>query len=351
MQHLLAQGQGHFQQTRLVHRAGQEVDAFLHFQRIAGGMAQHLVHVGDQGACRQPRAGGHGHQAAGQFTRPFGRGRESAAAALHIQHQALQAGSELFAEDAGGDQRHALHRGREVTDAVQPLVCRRQGGRSTHDGAAGGAQRGHQSGSVRVHVVAAQGFHFVQRAACVAQAAAADHRHHTAAGRDHGRQHQADLVAHTAGGVLVQHRPVQAGVGPLQHFAAARHRVGQCHRLGGVHATQQDGHGQRGGLAVAPAVCACAGQSCHKGLDLRGRQGAAVALGADDLLRQHAGSDVSVPVYSTNVMRGTGSGLGLLIRWAIKASMSSSPPSRSRPCCRITTPSPPSARKLLTVMR
>jgi hypothetical protein len=313
VQHLRAQHQGHFQQARLVHRAGEEVDALLQFQRVAGRVAQHLVHVGDEARAGSPAPAATATRLRASSRAMFRLGAKAPLPHLTSSTRPCKPAASFLLRML------AVISGTLSTVAVRsrmaykPPVCRRQGGRSADDGAARGAQRGQQGGAVGIHHVAGQGFQLVQRAAGVAQAAPADHRHHAAAGRHHGRQHQADLVAHTTGGVFVQHRAVQAGVGPLQHFTAARHRVGQRHRLGGVHAAQQDGHGQRGGLAVTPTVRARAGQAGHKSLDLRDRQGAAVALGADDLLRQHALRRARSG-YSTSVMRGTGSGLGLRIR-------------------------------------
>jgi hypothetical protein len=154
-------------------------------------------------------------------------------------------------------------------------------GRRADDGAAGWRSVAQQRASRRVDGVAGQRLQLVQRAAGVAQAAAADHRHHGAAGGQHRRQHQADLVAHAAGAVLVEHRA--GGVGPGSTSAESRHGRGQRHGFGGIHATQQDGHRHRAGLGVAPAGGPSGGQAVHEGRDLGVAQRAAVTLAADDL--------------------------------------------------------------------
>ncbi len=289
--------------------AAQQGQGFAHLQRVAGRAAEHAVHVGQQGHGGQAGARVLApcglHQAARQFTRALQRGHEGAAAHLHVQHQGLQAGRALLAQDAGGDQGYAVHRGRQVADGVQAPVGRGQGVAGADDGAAGGLQRGHQARSAGLAAVAGQGFELVQRAAGVAQAAAADHGHDDACGRPggshHGRQDEAELVAHAAGAVLVEHRAAEAaqrGAAPVQHAAGLRHGLGQGRGLGAVHAAPDDGHGQGSGLAVAPGTIH---QPADEVLDLCGAQRAAVALAADGFLRQrghgghggHAGAALS----------------------------------------------------------
>jgi hypothetical protein len=210
------------------------------------------------------------------------RGREGAAADLHVQHQALQPGGQLLGQDAGGDQRHRFDRGRHVANGVQPPVGRRQVGRRADDGAAAVAQRVAQPGITGVDGVARQRLQLVQRAAGVAQATPADHRHPGAAGGQHRCQHQADTVAHAAGAVLVQHRA--GGVGPGQHPAAVAHGGRQGHGFVHRHAAQHDGHGHRAGLGVAEAAV---DQALDEALDLWPVQCLAVALAADQLGRHH----------------------------------------------------------------
>jgi hypothetical protein len=120
----------------------------------------------------------------------------------------------------------------------------------------------------------------------VAQAAAADHGHHRAAGGQQRGEHQAHRVADAAGGVLVEHRAGQVQALPRQHLAGMRHRPRERHGLVAVHAAQHDGHGQGRGLALAPAAV---DEAAHEALDLCRAQRAPVALGADGLLRQFHG--------------------------------------------------------------
>ena len=145
--------------------------------------------------------------------------------------------------------------------------------------------------AARRDAVAGQALQLVERAAGVAEAAAADHRHHAAAGRDDRRQQQADLVAHAAGGVLVETGPCEAGTRPVEHVAGMRHRLRQRDALGAVHAVQQT-------AIASAATCPSLQRSplrrlarpLHEGADLRRVERGAVALGADDFgRREHAG--------------------------------------------------------------
>ncbi len=142
-QHLGAQGQREFMGAGLARPAsGQVVDGAAHFQRVADFLSQHLVHVGDQRPGAQARAAGHVDDALRELASEFRRGRERAVAALDVHRQALQAGRELLGQDARGDQRYALHRGRDVAHRVEALVGRRQIAGLADDGA---AQRAHDA--------------------------------------------------------------------------------------------------------------------------------------------------------------------------------------------------------------
>ena len=93
-----------FVRARLARRAGEEVDRLAHLDRIAGGGAEHLVHVGDQRLRRQARAHRHLDQAARQRIGGMRLGAEGAVAELDVHHQRIDAGGELLRQDAGSDQ-------------------------------------------------------------------------------------------------------------------------------------------------------------------------------------------------------------------------------------------------------
>ena len=118
----------------------------------------------------------------------------------------------------------------------------------------------------------------------MAEAAPRNHRHVGSAGGEHRRQHQADVVADFAGGMLVDDRAGQIGPAPVERFARTRHGAREMHALVDVHAAKENRHGERRDLPVADRARCQAGNELP---DLLSRQRAAVALGADDLLRQH----------------------------------------------------------------
>ena len=116
----------------------------------------------------------------------------------------------------------------------------------------------------------------------MAEAAARDHRHIGAAGRDDRRQHQRDIVADAAGRMLVGDRAGQ--VRPVEHVAGIAHGERQRHRLVAAHAVEEDRHGERRDLAFGDRAGGDAGDELG---DLARRQRLAVALLADDFLGEH----------------------------------------------------------------
>ena len=137
---------------------------------------------------------------------------------------------------------------------------------------------------VRLRDVAGDGVQLVERAAGVAEAASGDHRHEAAAGRDRGREHQADGVADAAGRVLVEHG---AGQVPGEHRAGGGHGARQRHALRRRHAAEEHRHGEGRGLALGHRA---GGEPVDEVGDLLVVERAAVALGADDLLRETVAS-------------------------------------------------------------
>jgi len=83
--------------------------------------------------------------------------------------------------------------------------------------------------------------------------------------------------------MLVEQRAVEREVGPVEHLARALHRAGQRRRLGARHAAEEDRHGEGGDLPLGDRAVA---EAAQEGGDLGGVELDAVALAADDLLRQ-----------------------------------------------------------------
>ena len=105
-------------------------------------------------------------------------------------------------------------------------------------------------------------FKLVERAAGMSQAAAADHGNRHAGGGCKRRQHKRSLVAHAAGGMLVDFLRRQRR--EIEHFARVQHRIRQRSSLGSRHAPQHHRHQPRGNLIVRDIA---ARVSVHQGFD------------------------------------------------------------------------------------
>ncbi len=101
-----AEGNRYGVKARIALFAGEIIDGVLHFDGIAGGAGQGLVHIGDQ---RRPSAGrrpvGHHSQALRQVARSRKAGHESPRPCLDVHRQTLQASRQFLRQDRGGDQR------------------------------------------------------------------------------------------------------------------------------------------------------------------------------------------------------------------------------------------------------
>ena len=150
------------------------------------------------------------------------------------------------------------------------------GGLADHGHADAAELRG-VAGEREVDAEPRDGFELVERAAGVAEAAAAHHRHRHAAGGDERGEDQRDLVPHPAGGMLVD---LDAGnAGEVGDHARVHHRLGEAGGLFRRHAAQEDGHEQRGRLVIGPFA---PHDPVHEGGDLVGREGMTVAFAGDD---------------------------------------------------------------------
>ena len=113
--------------------------ASQHLQRSCPPhVAQHLVHVREQGRCRArpaPFATATMDSASSRASSRI-RAMNAPAAELDVHDQAVQPGRQFLAQNGGGDQVDGLHRGRDVADRVQPPVRRGQVRGLADDGAA-----------------------------------------------------------------------------------------------------------------------------------------------------------------------------------------------------------------------
>ena len=264
--------------------AGQVLDRLAHLDPVAGGPAEHLVHVGQQRDRRQAVADRHLDDRSSEFPGAIQIRELSARAELHVHHERIKSRGELLRQDRADDQRDRLDGCRSVADRVQPAVGGGEASRLPDDRAAGARDHLAQALVVGRHAVAGNRLELVERPAGMAEAPAGDHRHEGPARGQDRREQQAHLVAHAARRVLVQDRPGKPRGGPLEHVSRARHRAGQRDPLAGVHAAPHDRHRQRPDLGVGDAAV---GDAANQIGDLIRGQLEAVALSPDQLSYQH----------------------------------------------------------------
>ena len=85
--------------------------------------------------------------------------------------------------------------------------------------------------------------------------------------------------------MLVEYRPRQVEISPVEHQARAREAQGQSDALGHRHAAEEHRHREGGNLALGQAAVM---DAANDEVDLLRAELVAVALTADDLLRQQA---------------------------------------------------------------
>ena len=207
-------------------------------------------------------------------------GQERARADLDVHHQRVEPGGELLGQDRGDDQRDRLDGAGGVADRVQAPVGGRELARSGRRSRSRPRHRRARSASRSgADVVAGDRLELVERAAGVAEAAAGDHRHRAAAGRDDRREQQADLVADAAGRVLVEAGPGRP---------ASQSSTSPESRIAPVSAIRSAAVMPRQTIAIASApTCASltepSAMPATRNADLLVGQLAAVALAPDQL--------------------------------------------------------------------
>ncbi len=113
--------------------AAQRVDRFLHFQRIADGLAKRLLHLRDQCRGLASRQAANGNHEARESAGVFQGFHKGAVAALDVEHDGIGAGGQLLAHDAARNQRQARNCAGDVTQRIECLVRGGQIGRLRRD--------------------------------------------------------------------------------------------------------------------------------------------------------------------------------------------------------------------------
>ena len=134
----------------------------------------------------------------------------------------------------------------------------------------------------------------------MAEAATGDHRHVSATGGYGWREHERDVVAHTAGGVLVQDGAIEFR--PCQNRAGIAHRQRQGHRLVPRHAVEKDGHCEGPDLPFGDRIV---GYALDEGGNVPRVQPPVVAFGGDKFLRQEGHGLVRTMAGSPHLYHAT----------------------------------------------
>ena len=106
--------------------------------------------------------------------------------------------------------------------------------------------------------------------------------HLDAASGGDGPGDEGGFIADAAGRVFVDLDALDTA--QIRRFAAARHGEGQFGRFACVHAAEENGHQQRGGLIIGHGTV---GDAADEILDFFFRQRAAVAFVFDDVIHSH----------------------------------------------------------------
>ena len=142
---LAAELDGDLDEARVARRAGEVVDRLADLERVARGATEDAVHVGDQGAGREPVARRDVDDRLRELAGGVDVGHERARARLDVHDERVQAGGELLAQDRGDDERQRLDGRGGVADRVQPAVGRGEVARLADDRAARVPDRGAQA--------------------------------------------------------------------------------------------------------------------------------------------------------------------------------------------------------------
>ena len=241
--------------------AGEHVERFANFKRVADGAPKGAVHIREQCAAGSPEATAGGQKALGEAA-GVGLGfHERAAAKLDVEDEGLRAFGKFLAHDGRGDEGNA---GDGACDVAQGIEAAIRGGQRVGLPDHATADVGHNAaelGNAEAHIEAGDAFEFVEGTAGDTEAATRNHGHGEPQGGAKRRQRQGNLVADAAGGVLVRRwaRQVEG-----EAVAGTHHGVGQDRRFGLGHAPEVNGHKPSGDLVVGQGAIGNALHPCTK---------------------------------------------------------------------------------------
>ncbi len=236
--------------------AAQGRDRLADLERVPDRLAERLVHVGehaDDFAARMlPKLEHHLRELArvvdGLHERPV--------ADLDVEHDRIGTGCDLLRHDARGDQRHVVDGRRHVAQPVEELVGRNEVRGLPDDRKPDLPHLLEELFLRELDPETGDRLELVERAAGVAETAAAHLPEGNAARCDDRADGERRLVPHATGRVLVDNLASERRA-EIDRLAAADHRVGQRERLFAVQALEEDRHAEGSHLVighVAPGI-------------------------------------------------------------------------------------------------
>ena len=223
-----------------------------------------------------------GNHLAGQFQGTVQILHERAVAHRDVQQNGVGTGGQLFGHDGGGNQRNAADCGGHIAQGVHFFVGHSNFAALADNRNANLVDLLEELLLGQARAGAGHRLHLIDRAAGVAEAAAAHLGNLHTAGCDDGRNDQRRLVADAAGGVLVCLDARDGG--QIDHIAGVGHDVGQHGGFLVSHAAQVNRHEQRRHLVVGHVPC-------HIAVDGKGKlvmvQRTAVAFLGDNIVHSH----------------------------------------------------------------
>src|ERR1700676_1718980 len=188
---------------------------------MAGHAAERLVHVGNErdNFFAHTHAGFH-HEFRQQHGIFFAL-HKGAGTSFNIENESVDAFGKFFAHDGGADEADIFDGGGRVAEGVDFFVGRGDFRGLANEAHTAFAENAEKFFEREIHVEARDGFEFVERAAGVAETAAADHGNSEPACGNDGSEDERSLIANAAGGMLVHFSAGNAG--EIENLARAKH--------------------------------------------------------------------------------------------------------------------------------
>ena len=252
-------------EARQVGRAGllQSLRDFHHFQSVANGIAERLVHVGDERLDLLVHAAANANHGLRQAAGFHLRLHEGTIANLHVEHEGIYAFRHLLRHDGRSDERYGFHGASDIAERVDAVIGRRHFVVLANKTEPEFSELSTELLHGQIGSEAGDGLQLVQGAAGVAQATSGNHRHHHASsGRDRSTD-QTGFIANPTRGVFIYFH--SRDLGQRNHFAGLHHALGQGTYFSVRHTAKIGRHEEGGHLVIRNFT---RGVSVHKELDL-----------------------------------------------------------------------------------